>query len=375
MRIDLHFVTTSMSVSWKWCIFMFNSITDKNCIKLIDTLAQRHSLPLKDYQYILDNFNEDIAEYARKKAVQFQKQVYGNEVYIRGLIEISNYCKNDCYYCGIRNSNTSCTRYRLTKEQILSCCKTGYELGFRTFVMQGGEDAHYSDEVVCDIVKSIKGLYPDCAVTLSLGERSKESYKALFDAGADRYLLRHETANKEHYEKLHPDYQSYSRRMECLAELKEIGYQVGCGFMVGSPFQTNEHIANDLKFIEVFKPDMCGIGPFIPHNATPFAEYEQGSLEKTVFLLSIIRLIHPTVLLPATTALGTIAPNGREMGILAGANVVMPNLSPVSVRKKYELYDNKICTGEESAQCKDCLNMRIQSIGYKIVTDRGDIKR
>ncbi len=353
---------------------MFKSLNDKKCINLIDRLAEKHCLSLNEYRYILDNANDEAEEYARQKAVFFRKQVYGNDVYIRGLIEISNYCKNDCYYCGIRNSNASCTRYRLTKEQILSCCKDGYKLGFRTFVLQGGEDAYFSDNIICDIVRSIKELYPDCAVTLSLGERSRDSYRNLFDAGADRYLLRHETANKEHYEKLHPDYQSFDRRINCLNDLQAIGYQVGCGFMVGSPFQTNIHIANDLKFIEKFNPDMCGIGPFIPHSATPFADYKQGSLEKTVYLLSIIRLINPSILLPATTALGTISPDGREKGILAGANVIMPNLSPVTERKKYELYNNKLCTDDEASENLEQLKKRIAETGYNIVTSRGDVK-
>lgn len=354
--------------------FMIKSIDNKNCIKLIDRLAKQHSLTMDEYKFILDNENGITAGYAREKAVEFQQKVYGNEIYIRGLIEISNYCKNDCYYCGIRKSNFSCERYRLTKEEILSCCKTGYSLGFRTFVMQGGEDAYYSDEVMCSIIKSIKEIYPDCAVTLSLGERTKNSYKALFDAGADRYLLRHETADREHYEKLHPDYQKFSRRMECLNDLKEIGYQVGCGFMAGSPFQTDSDIAKDLKFIEKFKPDMCGIGPFIPHHATPFAEYKQGSVKKTLYLLSLIRIIHPQILLPATTALGTASADGREKGILAGANVIMPNLSPASERKKYELYNNKLCTDKEASENIEQLRQSISKIGYTIVTSRGDAK-
>ena len=310
-----------------------------------------------------------------EKAVAVRKEIYGDTVFTRGLIEISNICKNDCYYCGIRKSNRACDRYRLTEEQIISCADEGYGLGFRTFVLQGGEDPYYTDEVLIRIIKSIKEHHPDCAVTLSMGERSYESYKALHEAGADRYLLRHETADKEHYQSLHPKEMSFDNRMRCLKELREIGYQVGCGFMVGSPGQTTEHLAKDLKFIEEFKPDMCGIGPFIPHKDTPFRNRPAGTLELTCYLLSIIRLIHPPVLLPATTALGTIHPLGREMGIQAGANVVMPNLSPVTVRDKYMLYDNKICTGEESAQCRGCLDSRMRSIGYRLVTDRGDIKK
>lgn len=354
---------------------MIKSTQEQNCIKLIDCLAQKHSLSLAEYRYILDNESDEVIGYAKEKAAKFRKQVYGNTVYIRGLIEISNCCKNDCYYCGIRKSNFSCMRYRLTKDEILACCKTGYELGFRTFVLQGGEDAYFSDDTVCDIVKSIKELYSDCAVTLSLGERSRESYIALFNAGADRYLLRHETANESHYEKLHPDYQKFSRRMNCLYDLKEIGFQVGCGFMVGSPFQTNGDIAEDLKFIEEFNPDMCGIGPFIPHHATPFADCKQGSLKKTLYLLSLIRLIHPAILLPATTALGTISSDGREKGILAGANVIMPNLSPVAERKKYELYNNKLCTDKEASENIEQLKKSISKIGYTVVTSRGDVKK
>lgn len=310
-----------------------------------------------------------------QRADQVRRKYYGNKVFVRGLIEISNYCKNDCFYCGIRRSNDKCHRYRLTEEEILQCCQQGYELGFRTFVMQGGEDGYFNDERICTIVKKIKAQYPDCAVTLSLGERSRDSYERLKAAGADRYLLRHETANEEHYKSLHPEEMSYHNRMDCLCQLKELGFQTGCGMMVGSPGQTTAHIAKDLKFIEEFQPDMCGIGPFIPHHATPLADEKAGSLMETVHLLSIVRLLVPDVLLPATTALGTIHPQGREMGIKAGANVVMPNLSPVDVRKNYELYDNKISTGQESAQCLNELKMRMESIGYEVVTDRGDVNR
>ena len=341
---------------------------------IIDKLETTRSLSLEEYRSIIEGFSPEISEYAAKKAVEKRKAVYGNDVYIRGLIEVSNICKNDCYYCGIRRSNKKCERYRLTKEDILGSAKQGYELGFRTFVLQGGEDAVFTDEFLADIIKSLKSNHPDCAITLSLGERSFESYKTLKSAGADRYLLRHETADKEHYEKLHPKEMSYQNRMDCLKNLKSLGYQVGCGFMVGSPYQTSLTLAKDLKFIETFAPAMCGIGPYLTHKDTPFKDMPSGSLELTLYLLSIIRLIDPGILLPATTALGTVHPKGREMGILAGANVVMPNLSPVRVRKKYELYDNKICTGEEAAECKLCLTRRIQSVGYQIVTHRGDKK-
>lgn len=323
---------------------------------------------------MVDNRTPEIAATLAQKAVAVRKKIYGNDIYIRGLIEIGNICKNNCYYCGIRAGNSNCERYRLNKEQILSCCENGYSLGFRTFVMQGGEDAYFSDEVICDIIAEIKNKFPDCAVTLSLGERSFESYKRLFDAGADRYLLRHETADREHYAKLHPKELSFDTRMECLRNLKEIGFQTGCGFMVGSPYQTSAHIAKDLKFIEEFKPQMCGIGPFIPHKDTEFKDMSAGTVELTCFLLSVIRLIHPSILLPATTALGSIDPVGREKGILAGANVVMPNLSPLNTRAKYALYNNKLASGAESAQGKRELEKRMESIGYKIVTARGDIK-
>lgn len=342
---------------------------------LIEKLARERRLELEEYEALIDGRDAEDARLLAKLGRQTAQSVYGSRVFVRGLIEISNICKNDCLYCGIRGSNANCDRYRLTPEDILACCEEGYALNFRTFVLQGGEDGYFSDQVLCPLIREIKKRYPDCAVTLSLGERSRQSYQRLFDAGADRYLLRHETADEAHYRSLHPPAMSFARRMECLRDLKEIGYQVGCGFMVGSPGQTPAMLAKDLKFIEEFQPDMCGIGPFIPHRDTPFRDCPPGDVALTCYLLSIIRLISPAVLLPATTALGTIHPSGREMGVLAGANVVMPNLSPVAVRKKYALYDNKICTGEESAQCRGCLSARMESVGYSLVTHRGDIKK
>ena len=342
--------------------------------RLVDKLERKHSLSLSEYKLLIESENEALRIYISNKAKTVATSIYGNFIYVRGLIEVGNYCRNDCLYCGIRKSNTNCDRYILDEEDILNCCKEGYDLGFRTFVLQGGEGI-YKKDFVTSIVQKIHVLYPDCAITLSLGEEDKETYKEWFDAGANRYLLRHETASKGHYEKLHPENMSFEHRMQCLRDLKNIGYQVGCGFMVGSPYQTSETLAMDLKFIETFKPDKCGIGPFISQKDTPFRDKKSGTLNQTLFLLSLIRLIQPNILLPATTALGTIDSKGREKGILAGANVVMPNLSPVSVRKKYALYDNKICTGEESAECKNCLSNRMRSIGYEIVTDRGDIKK
>lgn len=341
--------------------------------KLIDKLSENHSLSLDEYKILVENLDDEIRLYAAEMADKQRRKIYGNKVYIRGLIEISNICKNDCLYCGIRASNKNCTRYRLSKEDILACCDEGYKIGFRTFVMQGGEDMHFSDEVMCDIISEIKKRYPDCAVTLSLGERSKESYKKLYDAGADRYLLRHETASKEHYESLHPKELSFENRMKCLKNLREIGFQTGCGFMVGSPFQTSENIARDLKFIEEFSPDMCGIGPFIPHKDTPFKDFDAGNVNLTLFLLSLVRLIKPNVLLPATTALGTAQNDGRERGIMAGANVVMPNLSPDFAKKNYTLYNNKLVSGAESAKELEILKQKMKNIGYEVVSERGDI--
>lgn len=346
-----------------------------SAFELIDKLSRDRSLDLAEYEEVVAGFSPEVAAHAAVLAVRDRRAVYGTDVYVRGLIEISSHCKNDCLYCGIRRSNRTAERYRLTPDEILECANVGHELGFRTFVLQGGEDPALTDDLMCDLVSRIKEAHPDCAVTLSLGERDHASYQALFDAGADRYLLRHETADPDHYARLHPAEMSWRHRMDCLADLKDIGYQVGCGFMVGSPYQTPATLAADLKFVEGFAPAMCGIGPFVPHHATPFADRPGGTAPLTCYLLSILRLIDPTMLIPATTALGTIDPRGREKGILSGANVVMPNLSPRDVRAKYELYDNKICTGEEAAECRGCLGARMLSIGYTVVVDRGDVKR
>lgn len=341
-------------------------------LSLIDKLCERRSLSVDEYERLVARRTPELAEELARRAVAERKRVWGTKVFVRGLIEVSSHCVNDCYYCGIRRSNKQAARYRLSPERILACAEEGYGLGFRTFVLQGGEDPWFSDERLCDIVASIRSAHPDCAVTLSMGERSRASYQALHDAGAERYLLRHETANPLHYRRLHPPEMSFERRMRCLEDLRDIGYAVGIGFMVGSPYQTPHDLAMDLKLVEEFGPQMCGIGPFVAHHATPFASQESGSLELTCYLLSIIRLISPGILLPATTALGSIHPQGREKGIMSGANVVMPNLSPVDVRKDYELYDGKICTGEEAAECRGCLAARMRSIGYEIVVDRGD---
>ena len=342
---------------------------------IVDSIAASRDITLDQLKTLLAATDDEAVNYLFSRALETCRSVYGNAVFMRGLIELSNHCKNDCLYCGIRRSHTSVTRYRLTKEQVLECCSTGYGLGFRTFVLQGGEDGWYTDAVMVDIVASIRSQYPDCAITLSLGERSRESYQRLFDAGANRYLLRHETANAAHYASLHPAEMSFDNRMRCLQELKEIGYQVGCGFMVGSPGQTPETLFDDLQFIRRFEPQMVGIGPFIPASGTPFENEPAGSVETTLRLLAIIRLMNPRVLLPATTALGTMHPRGRERGILAGANVVMPNLSPKDHRKDYALYDNKLCTGDEAAECRVCLDRRIRTTGSQLVVDRGDYRK
>lgn len=342
--------------------------------KLIDLLEKNRHLDREQWIALLDTFTDEDRKYAAQKAAKTAVSVFGKAIYIRGIVEFSNVCKNDCLYCGIRKSNTNCERYRLSKEQILDCCDAGYEYGFRTFVLQSGEDKSYSTQTLCDIVSAIKKAHPDCAVTLSVGELEHDDYKQLYDAGADRYLLRHETASEEHYNKLHPSEMSWQHRMKCLEDLKEIGFQTGCGMMVGSPYQTTENIADDLLFLERFKPEMIGMGPFLPHKDTPFGDKPAGSYELTLFLISLCRLMLPDCLIPATTALGTIRPDGREKGVLAGANVIMPNLSPIDVRKKYLLYDGKICTGDESAQCRACLERRMESIGYKVEITRGDHK-
>lgn len=351
---------------------------DDSCLfSLIETaspISQNSLLEKKEdsIENEKSNLSKELSSYLFEKAREVTLSQFQNHIYMRGLIEFTNYCKNDCYYCGIRKSNCNASRYRLKKESILECCKQGHALGFRTFVLQGGEDPYYTDAILIDLISTIKSKYPDCALTLSLGEKSKESFRSYFEAGADRYLLRHETANKEHYSKLHPSEQKLESRKQCLLDLMEIGFQTGTGFMVGSPYQTTQTLVEDLQFIYKLQPHMIGIGPFLPHHDTPFRNQAAGSLQRTLCLISILRLMLPQVLLPATTALGTIHPQGRELGILAGANVVMPNLSPVNIRKKYMLYDNKICTGEEAAECQGCLTNRMNSIDRILVVDRGD---
>lgn len=344
----------------------------KNHQELIELLRLERRLSHEDWVELLQNYTAEDVEFAGKVAREITEKFFGKRIYFRGIIEFSNICKCDCNYCGIRRSNCKVERYRLTKEEILECCQDGYDNGFRTFVLQSGEDGYFTDEVLCDIVRAIREQYPDCAITLSVGERSRESYQKLYEAGANRYLLRHETANKELYERWHPAGQSFERRMQCLRDLKEIGYQPGCGFMVGAPGQTAEHLAQDMEFITEFRPAMVGIGPFLPHCDTPFGKHPAGDTQKTLFLMSLCRILHPKVLLPATTALGTIQDNGRQLGVLAGCNVVMPNLSPASVRQKYLLYNNKAGIHDDAASGIQKLTRQMEEIGYSVICGRGD---
>lgn len=338
-----------------------------------EKLIKEHTLTKEEYQILLaEREDPALQECLRKEASRLRKLYYGKKVFTRGLIEFTNYCRNNCYYCGIRAGNANAERYRLSEAEILACCREGYALGYRTFVLQGGEDPAYTDDRIADLVKQIKAAHPDCALTLSVGEKPYETYRLWKEAGADRYLLRHETADEAHYGTLHPAGMSLAVRKQCLYDLKALGYQTGAGFMVGSPGQEDFHLAEDLVFLQELKPQMVGIGPFIPHHDTRYKDEPAGSVELTLFLLSVLRIMLPGVLLPATTALGTLDPLGREKGMLAGANVVMPNLSPVKNRKQYELYDNKICTGEEAAECRGCLSQRMRSVGFEIVSERGD---
>ena len=339
---------------------------------LIDKLKMQRSLTRDEWTALIVGRTPELAGYLFELARKERHLHYGHDVYVRGLIEFTNYCRNDCLYCGIRKSNPHVSRYRLSEEHILDCCRIGYDLGFRTFVLQGGEDGYYTRERMVHLIERIRFRHPDCAITLSIGEKSREDYQAFYEAGANRYLLRHETFNANHYSRLHPPSLSAAARQKCLWDLKDIGYQTGTGFMVGSPYQTPQDLAEDMLFIRELNPQMVGIGPFIPHHDTPFSNEAAGTLELTLFMLGLLRLMLPKVLLPSTTALGTIDPKGRELGILAGANVVMPNLSPTGVRKDYALYDNKICTGDEAAECRQCLERRMESIGYRVVTARGD---
>lgn len=347
------------------------TILGDGVITVVDDIEAKRNITRDELRYLLAGSE---GERLCQRAAVVRQAVYGREVFIRGLIEFTNFCKNNCYYCGIRRGNRHAARYRLTEEEILACCREGYRLGFRTFVLQGGEDEYFTDERMCLLISSIKEKYPDCALTLSIGEKGRASYEEYFAAGADRYLLRHETADEAHYRRLHPEEMSLRSRKACLYALKETGYQVGAGFMVGSPGQTVDTLYEDLQFLRELNPHMVGIGPFIPQHDTPFGNEPAGTVQQTITLLAIIRLLLPRVLLPATTALGTADALGREKGLMAGANVIMPNLSPKAVRQKYALYDHKLCTGAEAAECIEDLKNRVKSIGYTVVCDRGDYR-
>lgn len=339
---------------------------------LVDRLEKERRLEPEEYAFLLAGFDDRLLEYINGRAAEVTKRVFGNGIYIRGLIEISNYCHNDCYYCGIRRSNLNVERYRLSKAEVLECCRLGNDLGFRTFVLQGGEDAGLSDKVIEEMITAIHAEFPGNAITLSLGERSSEAYRRFFEAGANRYLLRHETADKEHYRYLHPAGMSFDNRVRSLHDLKEIGFQTGTGMMIGSPGQTVGTLAEDVAFIEKLKPEMIGIGPYMPQCDTPFANEPAGSTDMTLLLISIFRLMFPAALIPATTALASAEPEGRGRGVLAGANVIMPNLSPESYRAKYAIYDNKNSFGLEAAEGLKELEKELNSIGYRISWDRGD---
>ncbi len=350
-------------------------MTNLSNIDLINKLNRDKALSKEEWTGLISGFSSKDREYAAALAKEIAQQKFGNKIFFRGIIEFTNICRNNCYYCGIRCCNAKAERYRLDKDTILQCCRQGYDSGYRTFVLQGGEDPWFTTERMVDIVSAIRSQFPDCAITLSIGELDREDYQKLYDAGANRYLLRHETANAEHYSQLHPAPLTLEKRLQCLYALKEIGYQTGCGMMVGTPGQTAEHLAEDMLFMADFDPQMIGIGPFIPHRDTPFADQKAGSVELTLFLLSLCRIMLPNVLLPATTALGTLSNEGRKAGVLAGANVIMPNLSPALQREKYMLYDNKAITGDDAGESLRLLQKHMSEIGYELVVDRGDYQK
>lgn len=358
-------------------IFLFGMKNTANidvgeAVALLETTRK---LSVQEWHALLVSFagagRQQLAAEARKVACS----MFAGGVYVRALIEISSYCRNNCLYCGLRCSNPLASRYRLDKNDILSCCDRAARLGFNTFVLQGGEDPVQSDEWLAGVVSAIKQRYPEKAVTLSVGERSVQGYAMLREAGADRYLLRHETADDGHYSFLHPSNMSASNRRRCLQVLGSLGYQVGAGMMVGSPGQTVEHLVKDLMLLDELRPQMIGIGPFIPAAGTPFAAEPPGSAETTLLLISLLRLRFPAALIPATTALATLLPDGTEQGVLAGANVVMPNVTPPEAREKYTIYNNKKITGSEAAEQLAALDERLNRIGYYVDFSRGDYEK
>ncbi|MGF7186235.1 biotin synthase [Desulfitispora alkaliphila] len=342
--------------------------------ELLSKLNEQNNLTYDEIVYIIKHLDQESEQLLFQYANETRKKHCGLSVYMRGLIEFSNFCRCNCHYCGLRVDNKKIERYRLSEAKIMDCCEVGYQLGYRTFVLQSGEDPYYTKAVLGQLIKKIKDRFPDVAITLSVGERSFDEYKYFFDMGADRYLLRHETVSPKLYEELHQG-MKLERRKECLAALKEIGYQVGAGFMVGLPGERAEDLAADLVFLKKLNPHMVGIGPFIPHEDTPLGYATGGTIEQTLVMIAMTRLLIPDALLPSTTAMGSLDPKGREKAIKAGANVVMPNLSPTDVRAKYELYKNKICLEDEAAHCRQCIEKRINSTGFKVNMKRGDSPR
>ena len=340
--------------------------------EIIEKLNRERALSFDEWVRIFDSWDADDLGYAMDMAREIAVSRFGKKIYFRGIIEFTNVCRNNCYYCGIRAGNSNCVRYRLDEEDLLKCCADGYAHGFRTFVLQGGEDPYYTQDVMCGIVRRISEEYPDCAVTMSIGELDRDYYQALYDAGARRYLLRHETADAAHYALLHPASMRLESRMRCLKDLKEIGFQTGCGIMIGSPHQNARYLAEDMMFMEDFKPEMIGLGPFIPHKDTPFKDEAAGSVEKTLMVIALCRIMLHDALIPSTTALGTVEAEGRQKGVLAGCNVVMPNLSPMEVRKKYMLYDGKVGTDMSAEAGISALRAQMEEIGYEVVVARGD---
>lgn len=340
-------------------------------MSLAERLYREKTLPFEELKALVETEDEDVILYLRSRAEEIRDESYGRNVFLRALIEFTNWCKCDCLYCGIRCSNRHAERYRLSPDVILSAVEEGYRLGFRTVVLQGGEDPYFTDERLIPIVREIRSSF-DVRITLSVGERSYESYERLYDAGASRYLLRHESITASHFARLHPPRQTLDGRIKALKDLKDIGYQVGCGFMVGSPFQTSDDITRDLLFIKEFTPHMVGIGPFIAQQDTPFASYPNGSASLTLKLLSIIRIMNPFLLLPATTALATVRGKGEIEGLGYGANVIMPNITPKEERRKYRIYDDKAYGGLEAAENVERLKWEVGRLGYSIPVDYGD---
>ena len=342
-------------------------------------LAQRlvceRTLHAEQFRALIELCDDHTLDYLRQEAVRTAQKRFGLGIFVRGLIEISSFCRNDCFYCGLRRSNRSAERYRLSHEQIMECCEEGYQAGLRTFVLQGGEDGQLTDEWLEDIISAIRKKYPDVAITLSLGERSRESYERLYLAGATRYLLRHEAADKELYCSIHPTEMSYDNRIACIENLKAIGYQTGMGMMVGVAGQSADSLVQDLLLLERLQPQMIGIGPFIPHRDTPLGDRPAGDLRRTLLMLSIVRIMHPDALIPSTTALATLTPEGRKLGVLSGANVIMPNLTPQSERRKYAIYENKAASGSEAIEGLRELERELAEIGYHIDYSRGDFQK